>query len=141
MPAEHLGMTAPDRDRSVRQLAYHIFRLSLAFREAMVERRLPEVWLVEEAPAGLGDGAALAGYGDGVRAQLADWFGRADACDGTVATYYGVQTAHQLLERTTWHAAQHVRQLHGLLGRMGVTPDDPLTDADVSGLPLPQEIW
>lgn len=141
VPCEHLGMTAPGRDRSVRQLGYHIFRLSLAFRDTMVERRLPEAWLNEEAPASLGDGAALAGYGDAVRAQPADGFRRADACDGTVVTYYGVQTAHQLLERTAWHAAQHVRQLHGFLGRMGVIPDDPLTDADLRGLPLPKDVW
>jgi len=51
VPAEHLGMKYPGRDRTVRQLGFHVFRLSLAFREAMEARRLPKAWLDEDAPA------------------------------------------------------------------------------------------
>ena len=61
----HLTLQHPGRDRSLHQLAYHLFRLSLAFRDAMIERRLPETWLQEIAPPGLPDGPALAGYGGG----------------------------------------------------------------------------
>jgi hypothetical protein len=45
------------------------------------------------------------------------------------------------LERTTWHAAQHLRQLYSMLERMGKNPIDPLHDADFKGLPLPKEVW
>jgi len=141
VPREHLGMTHPGRDRSVRQLGFHVFRLSLAFGEAMRERRLPKAWLDEEAPAALADGPAIAAYGDGVRAALAAHFALPGACDGVVETYYGPQTGHELLERTTWHAAQHLRQLYAFLERMGVTPESPLGAADYAGLPLPAELW
>ncbi len=141
IPREHLGMKAPGRDRTVRELGFHIFRLSAAFREGREQGRLPESWLVEPAPAGLEDGAAVAGYGQVVRARLAEWFARPGWCDGTVSTYYGTQTAHELMERTTWHAAQHLRQIYWFLGQMGVKPEAPLTDGDLEGLPFPKEVW
>jgi len=137
----HLTLQHPGRDRSLHQLAYHLFRLSLAFRDAMIERRLPETWLQELAPAGLPDGAALAGYGGAVREALRAWFGTEGAADGAVETYYGRQTAHDLLERTVWHAAQHLRQLHALLEDAGARPPEPLDRALLEGLPLPATVW
>lgn len=141
VPTEHLEMMHPGRDRPVRQLGFHVFRLSLGFREAMQARRLPKAWLDEDAPRELRDGPAIAAYGDRVRAELADHFTRPGAWDGIVETYYGPQTGHELLERTVWHAAQHVRQLYAFLERMGVTPEAPLTAADYAGLPMPKELW
>jgi hypothetical protein len=141
VPREHLEMTHPGRDRSVRQLGYHIFRLALAFPDARRQGRLPKAWLDEPAPAGLADGPAVAAYGAAVRRELAAWFARPDAVAGDVETYYGRQTAHELLERTVWHAAQHLRQLYALLDRMGIAPDAPLGQADWAGLPLPREVW
>jgi hypothetical protein len=92
-------------------------------------------------PAGLADGPAIARYGEAVRRALAEWWTRPDAWEGAVETYYGAQPGSELLERTTWHAAQHVRQLHAFLERMGVTPDAPLGPADLEGLPLPSSVW
>ena len=139
--AGHLALQHPGRDRSLHQLAYHLFRLSLAFRDAMVERRLPETWLQEMAPPGLPDGPALAGYGRAVRGALRAWMEETDAVTGTVETYYGSQTAHELLERTTWHAAQHLRQIHALLADAGAPPRVPLDRSLLEGLPLPQSTW
>jgi hypothetical protein len=46
------------------------------------------------------------------------------------------------MERTTWHAAQHRRQLYWFLERMGVTPDAPLRDdPELAGLPSPNAVW
>jgi hypothetical protein len=58
-----------------------------------------------------------------------------------VQTYYGQQTRHQLLERSTWHSAQHVRQLIFILERYGIAPDRPLVAEDLAGLPLPQRLF
>jgi hypothetical protein len=56
-------------------------------------------------------------------------------------TYYGMQPLHQLLERSTWHSAQHTRQLMAVLERYGIQPDGPLTQAHLGGLPLPERLW
>jgi uncharacterized damage-inducible protein DinB len=138
---EHLTLRHPGRDRSLHQLAYHLFRLSLAFRDAMVEHRLPETWLQELAPPSLADGPALAGYGAAVRAALRSWLGAEDATVGTVETYYGPQSGHELLERTVWHAAQHLRQIHALLDEAGAPPPEPLDRSLLDGLPIPAAVW
>jgi hypothetical protein len=46
-----------------------------------------------------------------------------------------------VLERTAWHAAQHTRQLIIMLESHGITPDRPLTNDDLAGLPVPDEVW
>jgi hypothetical protein len=83
----------------------------------------------------------VAGYGQAVRQALAVWLQDPGVINGDVETYYGRQDAHELMERTVWHAAQHLRQLAALLETAGETPADRLTDADATGLPLPREVW
>ena len=88
-------------------------------------------------------GDEIAHYGDGVIARLQDWWNANPdrSCRQTVATFYGPQTQHELLERSTWHSAQHVRQLMFVLQRCGIAPDGPLTADDLAGLPLPQRLF
>jgi hypothetical protein len=141
IPREHLGMKAPGRDRTVRQLGFHVFRLSVAYVDTREQGHLSEHVFEENAPAEMADGDAVARYGETVRGRLAAYCARPDWCEGTVSTYYGPQSAHDFMERTTWHAAQHLRQIYWFLERMGVRADSPLTDADLEGLPVPNEVW
>ena len=141
--AERLRTTAPGRDRTLGDIGYHIFRLSLGFRDAAREKRFPVAWLLEAAPAEMRDGAALARYGETVRAQLSDWFAAhpGQPFSVVVQTYYGPQSLHALLERTSWHAAQHLRQVYALLEAAGLPPEQPLGAQDYVGLPLPDSVW
>ena len=141
IPREHLGMKAPGRDRSVHQLGFHVFRLSVAFVDTRERGHLSADVFDEMAPSGMVDGDDVARYGDTVRRKLAAYVARPDWCEGTVSTYYGPQSTHDFMERTTWHAAQHLRQIYWFLDRMSVQADAPLTDADLAGLPLPNEVW
>ena len=85
----------------------------------------------------------IAAYGEDVRCGVRAWWQARDdkRCAERVATYYGKQPLHEVLERTTWHPCQHVRQVMSLLQRLGIPPDRPLTAADLARLPLPQEVW
>jgi hypothetical protein len=141
IPPEHLGMKAPGRNRTVRQLGFHVFRLSAAFVDTREQGHLPEQTFEENPPAEMADGKAVAAYGETVRRRLAAYCTRRDWCDGTVSTYYGPQSTHEFMERTTWHAAQHLRQIYWFLERMAVHADSPLTDADLEGLPIPRDVW
>jgi hypothetical protein len=58
-----------------------------------------------------------------------------------VPTYYGIRPMHEVLERTAWHAAQHTRQIMLMLESYGTAPAQPLTAADLAGLPVPDEVW
>ena len=137
----HLKLQHPGRDRSLHQLAYHLFRVGLSVRDAMFERRFPSAWFGEMAPAGLPDGPSIAGYGEAVRAALRAWLRTEDAVAGSVETYYGPQTGHELLERTTWHVLQHLRQIRALLEEAGAPPREPLDPSLLERLPLPISIW
>ena len=141
--ADRLGVRTPGGERTIRNLGYHIFRLSLVFRDAAVEDRFPEAWLLEQVPGELTTGQDIADYGTLVREELAHWFAAhaGESFSRTVHTYYGRQSLHALLERTAWHAAQHFRQVCALLEGMGIEPDRPLTAEDYAGLPLPATVW
>src|SRR5438094_7476893 len=128
IPREHLGMKAPGRDRTVHQLGFHVFRLSAAFVDTREQGHLPEQTFEEKAPREMADGEAVAAYGEAVRRRLQAFAAGPGWCDGEVSTYYGPQSAHAFMERTTWHAAQHLRQIYWFLDQMGVRADTPLTD-------------
>jgi uncharacterized damage-inducible protein DinB len=141
--ARQMDHVPAERKRTVRDLAYHVYRVGLSFIDAADRGELPEAWFEERAPADLVGGADVARYGALVRARIAGWFEGAagDEYDRPIQTYYGPQAADDLLERTVWHAGQHVRQLYVLAERLGVTPPAPLPMDALEGLPLPEAIW
>lgn len=143
VPDQHLDWRPPERNRTVRNLGYHVFRLSLAFVDGMDLGEFPETWLLDQAPDDLRDGAALARYGALVRGRITGWFEGASAreFERVIKVYYGPQSGHDLLERTTWHAAQHLRQLYVLSDRLAITPPAPMPAHAFEGLPLPDAIW
>jgi uncharacterized damage-inducible protein DinB len=141
--AGRMSHVPPERKRTVRDLAFHVYRVALSFIDAVDRGELPETWFEERAPADLVSGPDVARYGALVRARITGWFqgAGADEYSRTVVTYYGAQAADDLLERTVWHAGQHLRQLYVLAERLGVTPPAPLPMDALEGLPLPDAIW
>ena len=53
LPVSALDHKPPQRDRSVRDLAFHVFRLSLAYVDGMDMGELRQSWLQEKAPPDL----------------------------------------------------------------------------------------
>jgi len=143
LPIRALDHTLPHGDRSVRDLAFQIFRVALAYVDGMDMGRLPESWLREKSPPDLVDGPAVVRYGALVRGRVSGWFEGAAPSEyaRTIQIYDGPRSGHDLLERTTGQAAQHLRQLHALAGDLGVTPPEPLLASDFDGLPMPASLW
>jgi len=143
LPPRALDHVPPQRDRSVRDLGFHVFRLSLAYVDGMDLGELRASWLREAAPPDLVDGPALARYGALVRGRVSGWFEGAAPSEyaRTIEAGSGPQNGHELLERTTSHAARHLRQLYALAAALGVTPAEPLPTSDFDGLPLPAGLW
>lgn len=142
-PDERLDDCQAGRDRSHRELAHHIFRVVEAFLETVDGGALTDASLVAPPPAEMRTSAQIGDYGRSVRQRLGDWWVGADTDTptATLATYYGPQSLHSVLERTTWHAAQHTRQLLAVLDDFGIAPTRRLTPTELRGLPLPREIW
>ena len=144
MPDERLADELPNRPRSWRVLMHHVFQIPTAFLD-FEEGNAPFSYenVVAPPPDALATSAAIAAFGEAVGARFERW--AAGARDGDFSapalTYFGETTRHDLLERTVWHSAQHVRQLASLLERAGLDPDRPLAKADLAGLPLTGRVW
>jgi len=135
-----------NRERPIRLLGHHVFYIAEAYLKAVTEK-------IEYSPANTNVPAAdekkyktgdeIARYGEGVIADLRGWWEGAKNISFTqiVPTSYGEQELHEVFERSTWHSAQHVRQLGAVLERFGIPPEGRLTKEDLQGLPLPERIW
>jgi hypothetical protein len=146
IPNPRLGERAIDnRDRSIRLLSHHIFRIGEAFLETAIDD--VEYW-ANNANVPPQDGTCTTGdeivaYGDGIIERIKNWWAQLDdkSCQQKVKTFYGTPPMHQLFERSTWHSAQHTRQMIAVLERFGIDPDRRLSADDLAGLPLPERIW
>ena len=65
----------------------------------------------------------------------------AKAATTKLATYYGEQPLHHVMERCTWHSAQHARQIASVLEGFGIAPNGAITADDYAGLPMPKALW
>jgi hypothetical protein len=135
----------PNRDRAINILGHHVFRICEAFLEVVQDGVELGEMLSNKPPAEgtCRTGREIAVYGDAIIARLERWWSRLDdkTCAQSITTYYGAQSLHQLLERSTWHSAQHARQLIAVLERLRIEPDGRLTPNDLAGLPLPERLW
>ena len=137
VPAERLAVKLPNRDRTVLALANHI--VEIADGLLLVAAGHPfDATVAGAVPTRELDPFDLATRSRSVLVRLA---GLRPSPTREVETPHGRSTLHRILERCTWHAAQHTRQLAFMLGRIGIALDRPLTAADLEGLPLPVAVW
>ncbi|MEK9775605.1 MAG: DinB family protein [Quisquiliibacterium sp.] len=144
IPAAQLDKPFRNRNRPIRMLAHHVFRIPEGFLESMRDgKELTYERIMEPPEEGLRTPQDLVRYGARVRAAMQSWWQEYPAkdCAETMDTYFGRQSVHEVLERTAWHPAQHTRQLMLLLDELGIEPDGRLTAAELAGLPLPDKAW
>jgi hypothetical protein len=143
MPDGRLATEVPNRPRSYRVLGHHIFRVSETFLEVAGGDTLAYDRLTARPPDTMQMTADIVDYGVSVKTRLADWWAaKPDKSAGEVVqTYYGPQTLHEYLERTTWHVGQHVRQWVMLLDMSGIAAERPPDQADFADLPMPAQVW
>jgi hypothetical protein len=146
MPDARLNeLVIDNRPRSIRLMGHHVFRIGEAYLETAVDGVEYATQLANVPPQDgtFTTGEEIARYGDTVIARIEKWWnGMPDkSCRQNVKTFFGMQPLHMLYERSTWHSAQHTRQLAAVLERFGIVPDRPLTAEDLAGLPLPERLW
>ncbi len=146
VPVERQRERLPGRERSWLDLAYHIPMIVSAFLDAAEGGALSYDYY-ERTPAPADQSIVrIASIAQAMRTRLAAWR-RANvagpALDGRMlTTYFGSRGLPVVLERTTWHVAQHCRQLESLIAGGAGSPATPrLTPAMLAGLPLPQNVW
>lgn len=143
LPDAALDTGLPGRQRTYRDLAYHVFMIPEGFLDAVNGGELRFDHFEKTPPADMRSGEQLAQFGQAVRDRFAAWWaGARDArLPPSVDTYYGTQPTDGVLERTAWHAAQHTRQLMAVLGQIGISADGALGERELAGLPLPDEVY
>jgi hypothetical protein len=144
IPDHHLDNQLPGRPRSYAQLAWHLFNVVDAFLEH--ERGVPlEATAYNRVPAAGTTAEQILAYGADVRQRFEAWWETAKARTDWVdraSVYYGDVSRHEFLERTTWHAGQHSRQLMWILeDKLKIIPDRPIEPALWIGLPMPEKVW
>ena len=145
IPPARMGERAVEsRDRSIRDLAYHVYQVPDSFLQA-VNHGVQDLTSIYNAPPPkeITRPEHIAAYGARITEGIDRWWSQLPdkSCRQTVKTYYGERPLHELLERCTWHSAQHARQMIAVLERLGVEPKGKLTAADYAGLPMPQGLW
>jgi len=143
MPDALQMQEVPNRPRSYRVLAHHIFRIPEGMMLTAGGDTLTNDLLMPPVPADLDSFAAIGRYGQDVLAHLMVWWNTQADQTGKqeVQTYYGPQSLHEVMERTTWHCGQHVRQWLMLLEMAGVTPAVTLEASAFKDLPMPSSVW
>jgi len=144
IPQAELDKPFRNRNRPIRALAYHVFRIVEGFLESMDDgRELTYERIMRDNTPANASAEDLARYGEDVlKRAKAWWAGHPDkTCATPMATYFGEHPVHVVLERTVWHPAQHTRQLMLVLESLGIAAERPLGAADLAGLPLPEKAW
>lgn len=146
MPEERMQAEVPGRPRSFANLAWHTFNVIDAWLEHEVDgTALVNGAYNRNAPKGKDSKADILAYGADVQRRFNEWWstqGPHTDFDEPAETYYGEQSKHDFLERTTWHSGQHCRQMMMILETfIGVKPIDPLPDSTWAGLPMPEKVW
>lgn len=142
LPSETWNQKLPGRERTHLDLAYHVSQVVVGFLDAALGGRLTFEHFEREPPDHVATAADVARLIRSVSQALAVWWGANQSrLPAELDTYYGRQSLHAVLERTTWHVAQHGRQLQRLLELRGVEPRPPLAPALLAGLPLPEDVW
>ena len=143
-PTERMNeRVIPNRERVIRTLCYHVFRIGEAFLETWNGAEYSEKIADNLPDVSLKTGEDIARYGASVWKRYESWWAglKDHTLSRTLKTYYGDTQAHKVFERVTWHSAQHCRQLAFVLERMGIKPDRPLTSEDLAGLPMPERLF
>ena len=132
----------PNRPRSYRDLACHIFMIVEAFVAESEGDPLVEEKYMAPAPERVRSTADIVAFGEEVRGRFEAWWAQGGHDFARRAdVYYGEQTLHDYMERTAWHSGQHTRQLALVLEKLGIAPDGKVTEADFAGLPMPTNVW
>jgi glutaredoxin len=142
LPVDALHLKLPGRDRTHLDLAYHVSQVVIAFLDAAMGGRLTFEHFERKPPGHIVDAADAARVTRSVSQALAVWWNANQSrLPEALDTYYGRQPLRAVLERTTWHVAQHARQLERVLELHGRNPSPGLAPALLTDLPLPTDVW
>lgn len=141
-PDDALRVQFRERMRTIGDTCFHTFRVAEMALDPCEGRPFSNAGFTDLAPADW-KFKDIADWGLKVRDRVGAWWARQPPTDlrYKVETYYGRRDLLDVMDRTTYHAAQHARQLMLMLDSLGIPPDRPLTMEDLKGVPVPEAAW
>ena len=143
---EQLDAIVPWRPWSLRDTLVHI----LSFPEiAYLSHRVgsmswDDMQASDERLEGVTTATAITGYGDGVRKDIIEFLnsGNTAAFDREVPAHYGGEvTVAELLNIVLSHSTHHLKQVyHYMQTDLGMTLENPATEADLDGIQTPEAL-
>lgn len=130
MPAERIDWSSPDRNRTMRQFTFHIFR--------RIENYMAGTWrggsmeLPEEDRHIQSSFQSIADYGHRITEQYQAWAASQDPVRFRRTDVKDVdgRTPAERLDTIVGHSIQHLRQIYMLQEQFGVTPSDRMRDSE-----------
>ena len=147
-PEELRANVLPGRDRPVGELAYHAFQIVDAFLHCMKSGE--REWLDRASGAVKMDVALskplLLDFARKTTTELERYWNDGATeykdVDASDRPFEGdLRTTHEFLDRSSWHSAQHLRQVATVLTRDGVALVPAWGDDMVKGLGVPNALW
>lgn len=135
-PTAH-QIQVPGRDRTIWSLIEHTCEIACVYRRVASQNTPFDAIAADAEVTGSATPAAIKDTINTLQLELSD---EAFNYDQLLDTYFGTASLHYILERSTWHIAQHLRQLESLLKQenVAIRPVDPSL---FDGLPMPKEVW
>ncbi len=132
MPDDKLDFKAPDRDRPMREFAYHIFRNIQSVMRAVETGVFPmEDQAKQDLPGRSYESfLEIARFGEGVLEEYRAWVPNQDMDALNAPPAPGLRSGAEQLDLIAGHSTQHLRQLYYVLEDFGIAPQGRMQDSE-----------
>ena len=132
MPDEHLDYRAPDRDRPMREFAYHILRMVQRTMRGIDTGVFPmEDQATVDLPGRSYDSfAQIADFGEEVITEFRAWAPKQDVAALQKPPGEGLRSGAEQLDLIAGHTTQHLRQLYFVLDGFGIESEERMQDSE-----------
>ena len=138
IPHTAYDQKVPGRDRSIWNLVEHMCEIARVYQRVADGKSTFDAAAADAEVTGKSTRQQLHAALDNLRDELSV---ESYDYERYVETYFGQASLHYILERSTWHIAQHLRQLASLMRSMDESIMQEVDTKLLDGLPIPNEVW
>ncbi|MCY4130081.1 MAG: hypothetical protein OXG15_12680 [Gammaproteobacteria bacterium] len=128
----------PGRDRTVWNLVEHMCEIACVYQRVVEGTSTFDAAAADAEVTDTSTGEQLHSSISRLTAKLSV---ETQDYERSVETYFGPASLHYVLERCTWHIAQHLRQLASLMRDIDTAIMPEVEAKLLDGLPIPIEVW
>ena len=128
----------PGRDRTIWNLVEHMCEIARVYQRVADGTSTFDASAADAEVTGKSTREQLHASLDSLKAKLTR---ESFEYEKHVHTYFGLASLHYVLERCTWHIAQHLRQLASLMRSIDESIMQEIDTELLVQLPIPNEVW